>query len=282
MIYSDTSVMTFDGEHVTIPPYKSQSCSYLLTHEYVNNSFTITSRQNSIFVRVRNGDNIVLENTGIVYINGKMVELPQQMQDFNITRVVPFVYIDTSSGLNIRCDMDHNLCLFNVPSWYHNRVVGLLGNMDGEKSNDWRGMKKNFVPSAITLADSWEVSGSSKCLHTPFVQDTNSNQFDTSSDNQHDTMMISIRPKKIANNKCSEMNYNKDNKHCMKLDREYESQLSRCFNVIDPTDFRDVCLHEICGKKCSDNQCGCNIFAAYIQRCEKAGINISMPRECCK
>jgi hypothetical protein len=110
---------------------KDEKCSYLLAHDFVENHFTIVleskiSRDHQRFIAktlvVKIGsENIELElgnplgsvKTGK---NGTSI-LPALIGDVMITRELNVVTISSQRGFFIECNLEFDLCIFQLSGW---------------------------------------------------------------------------------------------------------------------------------------------------------------------
>lgn len=153
--------MTFDKKFY----HFNGECSYILARDFVDDTFSIIvnyettngiSSKRSISV-VHGDENVeVLPNFGLK-ANGKKTDLPLFLEHLMVYRLGNMVHIVNSHGVNVTCDVAHDICTLTVSGWYYGKVAGLFGTIDNEPATDFTMSNGQKTSSVLELANSWSV-----------------------------------------------------------------------------------------------------------------------------
>lgn len=90
-------------------------------------------------------------------------ELPVQSQNTTVFREGQYIVLRHTLGIEILCDIEHNLCTFNMGKWYHGRFAGLLGTNNNEGHDDMMMSTGKITENVIDFVNSWEATKDNKC-----------------------------------------------------------------------------------------------------------------------
>jgi von Willebrand factor type D domain len=85
------------------------------------------------------------------------VDLPLEVDGFEISRIGPKVIATSEEGIGIHCNIVNGLCSVNLSGWYHGKVAGIAGSLDNEKRNDFRQPDGRVVDSVVEFLEQWQV-----------------------------------------------------------------------------------------------------------------------------
>jgi von Willebrand factor type D domain len=85
------------------------------------------------------------------------VDLPLEVDGFEISRIGPKVIATSEEGIGIHCNIVNGLCSVNLSGWYHGKVAGIAGSLDNEKRNDFRRPDGRVVDSVVEFLEQWKV-----------------------------------------------------------------------------------------------------------------------------
>lgn len=149
--------MTFDKKFVSLnsnfeiiqPDRKPQQCSYLLANDFFDRNFTlilestITKHHDDLIASrklILIADNNVLDidiiGATIRVGQNLTTTLPIKFNDTIIYRDGDVLIIDSAKGFTLNCNLQFDLCWFDLSGWYFGKTAGLLGNMNNEKYDD--------------------------------------------------------------------------------------------------------------------------------------------------
>lgn len=234
-------------------------CSYLLASDFLNNKFSafvtyeIKNREavkKSLTVLIE-GYRIEINPNKQVTVDGQKVEMPVEVNSQTWIKIIgERVVIHSELGVEVDCNLYHDICTVELSGWYFGKTGGLLGTFDYEPTNDLSLPNGTNTQSVETFADSWHV-GSARCYST--------NHALTST--QHD----------------AETKSSSDSNQCTEYFEEPLSPLRPCFSRVETDPFYKMCLSELADNK-TDGVC--LSVAAYVSQCKKAGVDIMMPHNC--
>lgn len=90
-------------------------------------------------------------------------ELPVQSQNMTVFREGQYNVLRHDIGIEILCDIEHELCTFNIGKWYHGRLAGLLGTNNNEGHDDMMKSTGHLTENLIDFVNSWEATKDLKC-----------------------------------------------------------------------------------------------------------------------
>ncbi|XP_054709196.1 apolipophorins-like [Uloborus diversus] len=248
MVIRNHHFITFDKQFYDF----SGECGYLLSRDFEDGNFTFVltakeaEKEPNVFV--------IFKDTGIeigsdksVKANENAVELPYLSQDFSITIERHTIVIDDKHGVQVKCNLIHQICKFTISGWYYGKTAGLLGTYNYEAYDEFKRPKGQIANSATVLAKSWELKRG--CKTTNLIQEV-------------------------------QINKNADYyKLCQSHFESSSSLLAACFSEVDSKDYFQLCLRHLA--MLGDNKKGlCDISAAYVMECERNYVELNLPSKC--
>ncbi|XP_039297130.1 LOW QUALITY PROTEIN: uncharacterized protein LOC111054146 [Nilaparvata lugens] len=163
-------------------------------------------------------------------------------------------------GFQLQCAFQHGVCVFTLEGWYYGKTAGLLGTMDSEWSNDLTTADGQLTADAATFVDSWLLGGGTHDIcHVP-----------THSSARNMGPGGATPAQRQAK--------------CAALFASKESELSRCYNVVEPGFYHRSCLGQSSDAADdwhdADDDAYCAAALAYSQACQLAHTPIKVPATC--
>jgi hypothetical protein len=249
MISGAQHYMTFDKKFFEF----AGSCSYTLAREFVDQTFEVLVNydddrevlRKSLTVRTE-GKEVEIFTTGVVSIDGVQTELPVSIGQAQITRQGHMIQLLSNKGFAVSCDIANDMCMLNISGWYYNKVAGLFGTYTNEQVDDMLTSDARLAANVDDFTHSW-VSG--KCRNV----ENRARAWDSQT--------------KVA---------------CQKLFNNKESQFRRCYKVVDPTPFLQMCANDVIDDvtDMGDERSACKAAAMYVMSCKKEGVPLRLPRAC--
>lgn len=180
--------------------------------------------------------------------------LPIRIGETVVYREADILMVESGKGFLLSCNLQFDLCWFEVSGWYFGRTGGILGNMNNEGYDDYKGQQDQLCGSDEELLDSWSLD-SCKPEHTAV---------------QHNATEEVLAA-------------------CDTFFRRKTSYFDNCFAVIDPMPFYEMCLDmgtnsfmnvaKNSGHPAAQNGL-CTIALAYIESCAAAQTPLRIPESC--
>jgi hypothetical protein len=128
LLIGSRHVVSFDKLFVDLHTRDlEERCSYLLAHDFVTNQFTFTLKteegkedDKKILVVESGGDVIELElgnPTGSIRSKSNITVLPEYFGDLSVMRELNVVTIASKRGFKIACNLEFDLCSFQLSGW---------------------------------------------------------------------------------------------------------------------------------------------------------------------
>ena len=108
---------------------------YVLARDVRDDKITLLSQERALLL-VTEDMNVKIHQDGRVEtmtkvtVDGQKIrdgyasELPVQSANTTVARYGSFVVVKNTIGLEIICDIEHDMCTFNIARWYHGRMAG--------------------------------------------------------------------------------------------------------------------------------------------------------------
>ncbi|XP_017105517.3 uncharacterized protein Apoltp [Drosophila bipectinata] len=260
--------MTFDQRYVGLnlnfeefgSGRSSPHCSYLLAHDFFKRNFTLIlepatkslagqglTRKLSF---IANGQliEIDLETDHITFNGNPQPILPLKLGPVEIHRDLDVLSITSDTQFSLHCNVQFDLCWFEVSGWYFARTAGLLGTLNNEPSDEYTMSNSLIANDTQEFTDSWSLK---KCRQTELAkkQEISKDVSDT----------------------------------CTSFFRT--GILASCSAVLDPTPFYEMCLD--LGMKSPPIRQGhpavkgaCAAALAYIEACTALKVPMRVPSQC--
>ncbi|XP_070564132.1 uncharacterized protein [Ptychodera flava] len=246
--------MTFDKKFYEF----AGACSYIVARDFIDGNFSVVVNydrdsdepiKNSLTV-ISQDREIEIQPDFEVKMDDTTVELPIQHRNTTITREGSTIRVHNTNGVTVICNLPRDVCTVEVSGWYFHKTAGLAGTYNNEPSDDFLTSDGSVADNAENLARSWEVG--KQC-----------------SDHRN----------RIRN--CDNISESPRAEMCNKLFMNDASPLRKCFGVVDPLAFREMCLNDLCnGNEVETEELPCNSAAAYVSECKMRGVPMYMPKTC--
>ncbi|KAM3910354.1 IgGFc-binding protein-like, partial [Leptodactylus fuscus] len=194
------------------------------------------------------GYRITLEKNRVVKVDGKIETLPVALTSgIDIFLSGHDVLVTTAFGLNVKFDGNHRVVV-TIPREYANKVCGLCGNFNGNKTDDFLNPDGELEPDSNSLGNSWQVDNDTRCTSGP----------DTEPDCSDDEK-VTIS----SNSFCGIITDN-------------NGPFKDCHDVVDPTVYFNNCLYDLCELNL-DPGALCDNLQSYVQSCQSNGVFTTLP-----
>ncbi|XP_036320515.1 uncharacterized protein LOC118735030 [Rhagoletis pomonella] len=253
--------ITFDKRLVTlnVDPEEVTNCTYLLSHEFWNNSFSlfvdflstsgnkVVSGTKYTLIAKEHSFEICFKPDALIIDGILNPWLPAKLDNILVQRDSNMLLIHSVDGYKLECNMRFDMCWFEVSGKYFGRTAGILGTMNNEPFDDFITPSNSIAKSNDIFTDAW-----------------NSN----------------ICNKKRAK-KASTVKFTGPFEICQQL----FSSFTHCANLVDPEHFITICME--LGNKSNKGNSGhsslkgyCTAAVAYIEVCRLAKIPMRVPQQC--
>ncbi|XP_005177435.1 apolipophorins [Musca domestica] len=263
--------MTFDQRFVGLnlrfeemtDNHRNMQCSYLLSHDFFQGNFTLllepsvnVSSRDVVSTRklsfIANDQLIEIDlGTDSITINGDPTYLlPLKLGGVTITRELDILTITSDTEFSLSCNVQFDLCWFEVSGWYFGQTAGLLGTMNNEPFDEYTTSYNNITTDLSEFTDSWSVKGCKQKMKPATVQ--------------------VVVPQEVS----------------AVCDYYFKSgMLSACADTVDPKPFYEICLD--LGSNSNEvkqghpaNKGACTAALAYIEACASSKIPMRVPDKC--
>ncbi|XP_028390594.1 IgGFc-binding protein-like [Dendronephthya gigantea] len=246
----DPHYRTFDGKTYNF----MGQCEYVLAKD-TEHKFVVLAKNKpcgslsrkvtctfSVTVKVK-GLEIKLLRGGLVQISGKHTNLPYNNRGVKIVKHgLKAVRVTTDIGLKVQFNGVYNVFV-TVYGRYKGKTLGLCGTFNGNKNDDFKKPNNQITTSAQDFGISWKVHQS--CRDGGPVGNPCQNAGATAQE---------------AKKKCAVMR---------------GLPFSPCNNLIKvDSGFIQNCEYDVCACKGHSLACLCEQYAAYVDTCALAGVNI--------
>lgn len=168
--------------------------------------------------------------------------------------------IESQNGFSLECNLQFDICAFDVIGWYYGKTAGILGTMNNEIYDDTSLMSNGkCTPDEEEFVNSWSLPMCDSKVHVARRVDS----------------VEEVEKNKELYNVC---------------DLFFKSKVSyftSCFPIIDSSPFYDICLD--LGKSSLSNivedphpsiRGACTAALAYIEVCDRRGTPLRIPDSC--
>lgn len=176
--------------------------------------------------------------------------MPLKLNDITIARDLDILTITSDTEFSLSCNVQFDLCWFEVSGWYFGKTAGVLGIMNNEIYDEFTTSKNEITKNPTEFTDSWSVE---QC--------------------RQKMKAVSLKPSVPES----------VSKVC---DYYFKSgMLSACADTVPIQPFYDICLD--LGSNSNDvrpghpaNKGACTAALAYIEACTSAKIPLRVPDQC--
>ena len=150
------------------------------------------------------------------------------------------VTVTSDFGLTVKYDGTYNVFI-EASGQYNGNLLGLCGNFNGRKCDDFTTKDGHVVKNAVTFGNSWKVNES--CPNAIYISNPcNSN----------------TKLKRLAQKKCSSL---------------WKWPFRKCNSVLKPNiAYIYNCQYDVCACNGNPTACACEAYAAYSEDCAHAGV----------
>lgn len=269
----DKRVVTLDNHRYALIGQGDQydPCSYLLAHDFDDSNFTLTQQPSHKAYQTRR----LATRKLALYVDGNLFDidvvaesisinrnrttvLPVKINDVVVYRDNDILVVRSANGFKLNCNLQFDLCWFELSGWYYGKTAGLLGTMNNEPFDDLLTSKRIIASDDETFRDSWAMNS---CKHR-MREESRTPSADLSLSNE----LLNI---------------------CDTLFRSKVSQFVNCFETIEPRLFYEMCLDMGSNSISNFTQSNhpaqkgvCAVSLAYIEACSDQKIPLRVPDTC--
>lgn len=245
---------------------KPDQCSYLLAHDFVDLNFTLIQEpsvtvHNKMLLSTRKlalvADKTVFDIDmigGTIRINRNFTTtLPMQIGDTVIYRDSDILVIRSNNGFELNCNLQFDLCWFQLSGWYYGKTAGILGTVNNEIYDDFLTSKHLVTQNENVFKESWALK---ECKHD-----------------------LQERTEYTISNELLNI--------CDTFFRSKISQFVNCFSIVDSLPFYEMCLdmgaNSISNFTHIDHPAqkgACAVALGYIETCADENIPLRVPDIC--
>ncbi|XP_041365590.1 SCO-spondin-like, partial [Gigantopelta aegis] len=245
----DPHYMTFDGKRFNF----MGTCSYYLIKnpnfdiivDNIKCGHGVASCTKSVTIDI-NGNTIKLDHNHQLFINNKQItRLPYEGNGIKIKMVSSlFMQAELSNGITILWD-GRTRAYIKAPPSFKGQVMGLCGNFDGNQNNDFKTKEGDIETNTNAFGNKWKTEET--CTDMPTTP-------------QPHPCDVNAQRKVKAKEACDHLK---------------SDVFKACHAVLDPNEFYEDCLYDVCA--CTDNlkDCMCPNLGTYADNCAAKGIRIN-------
>ncbi|XP_072740487.1 alpha-tectorin [Ciconia boyciana] len=192
-----------------------------------------------------NEEQILISDRNTVKVNGSHVNIPFVTGlSTKIFSQEGFLVIDSSPDIQIRYN-GFNVIRITIGERLQNKVCGLCGNFNGDRTDDHATLRGKPAVSSVVLAQSWKTNGMQKSCN-----ELQYSQYAASCDN--------VQIQELQSDS-----------YCLKL-TDMKGFFQPCYGLLDPLPFYESCFLDGCYNHKKVQLCGS--LAAYGEACRTFGI----------
>lgn len=173
--------------------------------------------------------------------------LPVKLGDVSIYRELDILSIISDTHFSLHCNVQFDICWFDVSGWYFARIAGLLGTLNNEPYDEYTMANSLITSRTQEFTDSWSL------------QHCKSRQSVAQDFSEEATLT------------------------CTSFFRS--GMLSACSAVVDPAPFYDMCLDLVMksqpirpGHPAAKGACAAAL--AYMEACTTLKVPLRVPDQC--
>ncbi|KAM6370751.1 alpha-tectorin [Pluvialis apricaria] len=192
-----------------------------------------------------NEEQILISDRNTVKVNGSHVSIPFVTGlSTKIFSQEGFLVIDSGPDIQIRYN-GFNVIKITIGERLQNKVCGLCGNFNGDRTDDYATLRGKPAVSSVVLAQSWKTNGMQKSCN-----ELQYSQYAASCDN--------VQIQELQSDS-----------YCLKL-TDMKGFFQPCYGLLDPLPFYESCFLDGCYNHKKVQLCGS--LAAYGEACRTFGI----------
>lgn len=119
------------------------SCQYMLARDFLNMDFAVAvhyeqpsnDRIKKSVIFTDGADQVEIKDQQVL-VNNKAASLPAKLKTISVHRDGSVVVVKRTSAVVLRCDVDKDVCTFELSPFYAGRTMGLWGTFSNEHADD--------------------------------------------------------------------------------------------------------------------------------------------------
>ncbi|KAM7013820.1 IgGFc-binding protein-like [Passerculus sandwichensis] len=189
---------------------------------------------------------IVKQQKSHVLVNNVRQTLPVSAAGGAITvsRSGRYIVLETDFSLRVSYDADHSVEV-KVPTTYFNLTCGMCGNFNNRRNDEYMMPNGQQAADSNALGESWQVPDSDPSCGVPVPSPPCSAEDEKLYGSDQFCGILTTRP----------------------------SSFESCHGVINPRDYFDTCLYDLCALN-GGQEFLCAALEAYADACQAAGVTL--------
>ncbi|XP_074402790.1 IgGFc-binding protein [Zonotrichia albicollis] len=189
---------------------------------------------------------IVKQQMSHVLVNNVRQTLPVSAAGGAITvsRSGRYIVLETDFSLRVSYDADHSVEV-KVPTTYFNLTCGMCGNFNNRRDDEYMMPNGQQAADSNALGESWQVPDSDPSCGVPVPSPPCSDEDEKLYGSDQFCGILTSRP----------------------------SPFESCHGVINPQDYFDTCLYDLCALN-GGQEFLCAALEAYADACQAAGVTL--------
>lgn len=155
-----------------------------------------------------------------------------------------YIVLETDFSLRVSYDTDHSVEV-KVPTTYFNLTCGMCGNFNNRRDDEYMMPNGQQAADSNALGESWQVPDSDPSCGVPVPSPPCSAEEEELYRSDQFCGILTTRP----------------------------SSFERCHGVINPQDYFDTCLYDLCALN-GGQEFLCAALEAYADACQAAGVTL--------
>uniref|UniRef100_A0A8C0UXR3 VWFD domain-containing protein n=1 Tax=Cyanistes caeruleus TaxID=156563 RepID=A0A8C0UXR3_CYACU len=164
--------------------------------------------------------------------------------DITVSKSGRYIVLETDFNLRVSYDTDHSVEV-KVPTTYFNLTCGMCGNFNNRRDDEYTMPNGQQATDSNALGESWQVPDSDPSCGVPVPSPPCSAEEEKLYRSDQFCGMLTTRP----------------------------SAFERCHGVINPQDYFDTCLYDLCALN-GGQEFLCAALEAYADACQAAGVTL--------
>ncbi|CAI9742929.1 apolipophorins-like [Octopus vulgaris] len=245
-LFGGEHITTFDGRHLNF----KGTCSYILARSEGNFKIVADYRNKgrqasveSISMTTKTGNKIRITRDSKVEVNDRVSKLPVSLSDVHIHRNGDLIVVEGTNGYTVSCNPKSDFYIVDISGWYYNKVGGLFGTYDNEKTNDMTMSNMHATNDLQEFANSWSTSRSCR------------------SQNHARGHMVP------------------ENRKCAEMFMEPSSPFRNCFKQVNPNPFYHACASYMTSVN-KPLKVLCDVSSYYVNQCHYNDVQLPIPIRC--
>ena len=271
IITFDQEIVSFDNngfnEVHNLNKNLNDQCSYLVAHDFVGGNFSLMLEPNI----VKDNNRQFLAKKLILFTDDTKIEiflgsnsqtlkigdneataLPTSFKNTVVSREVNMIIVESKRGFLLKCNLEFDVCSFEVSGWYFGKIAGLMGTMNNEKYDDFMKSDNKLAATETEMLDSWKTS--SKC-----------------------NSLTEVTPKKEFTSDLVLI--------CDSFFKKKTSYFSSCYSLVDSEPFYEMCLNIGSSSRYDTTEenrekGACIVAISYIESCAVKNVPLRIPDNC--